>query len=376
MNELAVQPKPEDWKVSIQKSGLDEQKRVTLTETFSPFFAEIDKYREIAFEISVTDVSQIEKMKQARELRLKLVKVRTGIESKRKELKEQSLRESKMIDSVAKVGQLALEDTEAYLEKQEKFAENLEKQRLDLLQTNRSTMLQEIGLDPTLYDLRKMTEEGFKNLYEGTKLRAQQEKERLQREEEERIAAEKKRLEDEQRIREENERLKAEKELKEKELQAQREKQQRLLEELQEKAAAEKKSLEAKAEKARKEQEAKLRKEREERERIEAEAKRKQAEQEAENKRLQDEIKAKEKADQDAKDKAEREEKDRIKAQQEADAKAKRAPDKDKLLAFAKTIESLPFPEVKSMEALAVVEDIKQLIKKLTTFINQKAEGI
>lgn len=376
MDEIVVQTKPSDWVTSIEKSGLDEQKRTTLVATFTPFFSEIDKHRDDAYKIVVTDATQLKEMKEARELRLKLVKVRTGIESKRKELKEQSLRESNMVDAVAKVGKLALEETESYLEKQEKYAEIQEKIRIDALVTERSKKLTDIGLDPTLYRLGDMKPEVFENLYNGEIQRQQAERERLAKEEADRVAAEAKRIEDERKLKEENERLKKEREEQQRIQEEERRAAEVKLKEQQEKAAKEKKELEAKAEKARKEQEAKLKKEREERERIEAEAKKKQAEQAAELKRLEDEKQAKEKAEKESKEKAERDEKLRLKTIADAEKKAKLAPDKDKLLGFANTIETLALPELTSLESIAILEDVKQLLNKVSKFIKDKSKEL
>ena len=71
--------------------GLEEETSKKIIEKFQPFLAQINEWKEKAKELVVTDESQVEEMKQAREGRLMLVKVRTNADKIRKELKADSL---------------------------------------------------------------------------------------------------------------------------------------------------------------------------------------------------------------------------------------------------------------------------------------------
>lgn len=55
---------------------------------------------------------------------------------------------------------------------------------------------------------------------------------------------------------------------------------------------------------------------------------------------------------------------------------ARLAPDKDKLISLSNTIQSIELPELSSNEAKKVLEDVKILINKLSTFIKEKSANI
>lgn len=55
---------------------------------------------------------------------------------------------------------------------------------------------------------------------------------------------------------------------------------------------------------------------------------------------------------------------------------ARLAPDKDKLINLSNTIQSIELPELSSNEAKKVLEDVKILINKLSTFIKEKSANI
>lgn len=204
--------------IIVEQSGLEQTKAQVLLDNFSNYFQIASEWEKKAKMIKVVNESQTDDMKLARVGRLALREKRITLEKKRKELKEQSLREGKAIDGIANTLKAVIVPIEEYLEKQEKFVE---------IKTA--------------------------NKQEAERLEAEK------KEEEERIAKEKADVEERERIRIENEKLKKEAEERERVLQEER----------------------TKAEAERKKQEEKLRKEIEEadRKRKEAEMKAK-AEQE------------------------------------------------------------------------------------------------
>jgi len=190
--------------------------------------AQIPKWEDAASAIEVTSEEQREDMAMARELRLKIRNTRTTVESTRKELKEDALRESKAIDGLGGAIRKRLEAVEGYLKEQEEYA-------------------------------KRQAEERERNRRE--------EADRLLREKEEREAQEREaaRRAEEKRMREENAKLRKEAEEREAAIEAERQ----LHAEAQARKDAERNAAE---EKARKEREAEARKIAEERERERREA--------------------------------------------------------------------------------------------------------
>lgn len=220
----------------IEKSGLDKSKAQVLLENFQDYFELAAEWEKKSKSLVVTKDDQLAEMKMAREGRLFLRQKRLAIENTRKELKEQSLREGKAIDGIANVLKAVIVPIEDFLDKQEHFIENREKEAAEARRV---------------------------------------EAEKLLREKEEREAAE--RAAEEARVRAENERLKQEAAEREKEAAADRAEAERKIQE-------ERRASEAKlqAERAEAERKAAAERARVEKER---EAERKIAEQKAEAER-------------------------------------------------------------------------------------------
>ena len=127
--------------------------------------------------------------------------------------------------------------------------------------------------------------------------------------------------------------------------------------------------------KAEEERIAKEKAEAEERERVRIENERLKAEVEAKEKQLAEE-RAKAEAERKAKRDAEAKEAAELKAKQDAEKKAKAAPDKTKLNDFAKMLDELALPELKSEEANKILTDAKTLLAKVSAFIREKSSII
>lgn len=108
--------------------------------------------------IVVTDASQVDLMKQARKLRLRLQSARLVIEEQRKEHKEPHLRKVQAIDGTAKILKDMLAAEEAYLKEQETFVERAEAKRLDEIEADRIKQL-----DPYI-EGSGLTHAGFGNI--------------------------------------------------------------------------------------------------------------------------------------------------------------------------------------------------------------------
>lgn len=118
------------WKEQIRTSGLEPTKAQIILEQFTGYFAMAAEWEAKAKAIVITDVNQRADMEIARIGRLFLKEKRLTIEKTRKSLKEQSLREGKAIDGIAQVLKSLIEPIESYLEKQERFAEYREAERV------------------------------------------------------------------------------------------------------------------------------------------------------------------------------------------------------------------------------------------------------
>lgn len=107
----------------IEKSGLQGNKAEDLIIDFQNYVDIAAEWKAKADTIVVTDCSQKKEMELAREGRLILKEKRIAIEKRRKELKEDALREGQAIDGIAKFLKGLIEPIELYLEEQEKFVE-------------------------------------------------------------------------------------------------------------------------------------------------------------------------------------------------------------------------------------------------------------
>jgi type IV secretory pathway VirB10-like protein len=312
-----------------QNAGLAPTGVENLLNKFAAYFNEAKKLSEGAKEIVVTDESQTDLMLKARETRLTLKSLRTHVETVRVELKEQSLREGRAIDGVSNLIKALIVPVEEHLEKQEKYAEIKELERVQKKYEERIELLSPFVDDISLYAIKDMSDVVFDNLLAGCKASFQAKKDAEAKVEADRIAKEKAKEEEDKKIREENEKLKRDAE------------------------AQEKESARIAAE-----QEAKLKKEREARE----------------------EAEAKLKAEKEAKDKKEADDKAAEEAKKAADEEAKRkallAPDKEKLIELAGTIDKITLPAVSSKEAGDVVNEVQTKLSELSNYLREKSKTL
>ena len=154
-----------DLVVVVEQSNLPKPKVDALMAAFAPAFDEARALAKQANDIVVKDENDTTSMLAAREVRLKLQRIRTKIvEPTRKELKEQSLREGRAIDGAANILKALIVPLEEKLEKMEKFAENLAQQRLQEKYQNRVAQLQQYVTDTSLYKLLEMSDAAFTTL--------------------------------------------------------------------------------------------------------------------------------------------------------------------------------------------------------------------
>lgn len=365
MNELV--------KVDPKEFGLEESSVATIEQAFLPKIAERDGYAQI-YEQLITKELTKELCAEARELRLKLVKTRTGIADIHKTQKAFFLAAGKFVDAWKNKETAPVEQMEEKLSEIEKYFENIEKERIAKLEAERSEEISKYS-DVVPYGLGSMNDQVYETYLKGcivayeARIKAEQEAEaeRLRLIEVEKENARLKAIEDE-RIRLENEKLKAEAEAREKEIEAERKRQADLL-------AKQKSEAEEKARIEKEKQDAILAKER-----AEAEAKQKAIEEaarierekaEAERKRLEKELAEQRESERKAKEEADQKEAERIAAEQ----KAAKAPDKEKLVKMVDSI-SISVPKLSDATSIAVSNVINAKFESFKIWAKSQIESI
>jgi len=165
-----------------------------IKEKFQDFTQAIEEWSKKANAIVVTDENQKELMAEAREGRLLLKAKRIEVEKTRKSLKDQSLSEGRLIDSVAKYLTGLIEPAEKHLELQEKFIEIQEQNKRIQLKSDRTVLLEPYRdvIDPNSIQLDLITEEAFTTILNGAKFAQENKKTEALRIEKERLEKEKK----------------------------------------------------------------------------------------------------------------------------------------------------------------------------------------
>lgn len=336
---------PQEFSPVLSKNQMNPITAKNLLSAFQPFLQTAKKWQSAVDAIVVTDISQTKEMEMARTARLELKHTRVALEKKKKELKENILRDGRIIDGFFNVCNAIITPLEESFREKEEFAERFEAKRILELKLTREKELSAFGVDVAGYNLETLPEASYLQLLEMSKASFEKKKaEEAERIEKERVAAENARLE-QIRIREEN--LRLQKEAAEREAKNRKEREALEKKVQAEKAAAAKKAQiekDALEEKARKERlilETRLKKEREEKEKVERELREKQ----------------------------EAEEKAKRLAEEEALRKAA-APDREKLKEFAKTIRSLQIPTLFSPNAKKVQKLIKEQNEKYADWID------
>ena len=293
--------------------GIEESKAKQLEAVFIPM---VEKFKELENQYNeVLENKEITKdvCYDAKTVRNKYVKVRTGTDAVHKVAKEKLLIESRAVDGLRNIVKYAAIDHENSLLEVEKHFERIESEKQEKLREERNTILEKYDINPGVGDPALMSEDVWRHYINSVELDHKAKIEAEKKAEAERIAKEKAEIEEQKRIKAENEKLKKEAELKiiadekaEKERQrsakVEQDKRDKIERERLVKAEVERKEREIKETKEREEYEAKLKKEREEKERIqkelevkaEAERKIKEAEQ-LELIRIRQEKEAKEK---------------------------------------------------------------------------------
>ena len=196
---------------AITEFGVEQKTALMLNESFNPFIEKAQEWTDIAMSLVVTSEDQTREMKMARQARLALKDIRLAADKKRKELKEDSLRYGKAVQGVYNIIEGFITPLEEHLEKQEKFAEILEAERMAKLQLEREAEIMPYAEFVAMNtNLSGMPEDEYIKLLQYGKTRMKERNDEIARIEREKIEAEEKRQQEIERMRLENERIKAE----------------------------------------------------------------------------------------------------------------------------------------------------------------------
>jgi hypothetical protein len=332
----------------LSDAGLDQNSNAAILEKFAAFDAQASEWMAKAKTLVVTGADQKDEIKQAREARLALRKIRTEADKTRKELKAESLRYGKAVQGVYNFLEYKIKPIEDHLQSQEDFAKIAEQKRVDALRAERELLVNDlrefVGYGD---DFGAMSQPSFDAVLASAK---QQRADQIKHNEEAKAAHEAEVLrqaEDQRKMRAENERLRSEAQAREAALKVERDL-----------VAAEQKAA---ADAARIEREAAAAKARAEREAAEI-ARRKIANELAAAKRAQ--------AEQDAKVAA------LAKAKAEQERKANAAPDKAKLRAFLAGLSCGGDPSLNSVDATEILNDFRNDLAAIVSTAISRVEAL
>jgi len=155
--------------VIVNQNGLSKARAEIILEKFKDYCDIAAGWEVKANSIKVTDASQTGAMAMAREGRLELRAKRIAIEKTRKELKEDSWRESKAIDGIANVLKALIVPIEDFLNQQEHFVEIEQKKKEDAHRAEVERRMEE----ERLAEERKAERERKKMAKENERLKAE-----------------------------------------------------------------------------------------------------------------------------------------------------------------------------------------------------------
>ena len=150
---MAEQKQSKELELIIKEQNVPAENAKALLAAFGAPFIEAGDILRTYKDIKVTGEDQLEEMQKARDARLTLKRIRTGVEAKRKELKEEALKTGKVIDGVARYIKENIQPAEEYLELQEKYAELKAAEAAAKVREARIAKLHEYNADPAAYNL-------------------------------------------------------------------------------------------------------------------------------------------------------------------------------------------------------------------------------
>lgn len=211
--------KKNELTIVVEQSGIEKSKGELISNTLSTFFSKANEWNDTIEALTINDVTEVGKMKMAREGRLTLKNMRLEakklVDNRRGEVKAKMadyVLEDKLWLKGYQMVEATFKNLETKLEEKEKYAEIKEMERLHELEKERINLLMPFNEFCSIenMDLKTMSEEEFTGQLEKAKRLFDLDAAEKNRIEEGRIAKEKAEAEERERIRLENERLKKE----------------------------------------------------------------------------------------------------------------------------------------------------------------------
>lgn len=158
---MTEQIKPNQLQVILKEQHVPKAQADALIEAFGGPFNEVGEILAEYQTIKVTDITDTEGMTKARTQRLALKKARTTVENKRKELKENIVKQGRAIDSVARFVKEVIAPAEEYLQLQEDFAKLAAKAKHEAMLADRRDQLGMRSVAADRYNYEGMSNDEF-----------------------------------------------------------------------------------------------------------------------------------------------------------------------------------------------------------------------
>ena len=172
-------------KLNPEEFGLQKAEATTIEKAFEPKIIERETLAGIYEELIKSELTP-ELCDEARSLRLKLVKVRTGIADIHRTQKAFFLAAGRFVDAWKNKETEPVTQMEEKLTEIEKHYENLEKERKAKLRTERLAELEKYETDATFVSVEDMNDQVWSSYLDGVKYQYEKRKEAERKEEEER----------------------------------------------------------------------------------------------------------------------------------------------------------------------------------------------
>lgn len=177
-------------KINAADYGLEETKAKQISEMFKPMLDTMESFEDEFNEVQKLEINE-ETCKIAKELRLRYVKVRTGTAKIHTELKAFYLQGGRFVDGWKNAQLMASQGIEDKLSAIEKHYENIEKERVAILQEERELELAKYQPEYVTPGLGEMPKDVYDNFISGVKLNFEAKEKAAKEIEEARIKAEK-----------------------------------------------------------------------------------------------------------------------------------------------------------------------------------------
>ena len=177
IEETQTEPQVALVKIDPKEFGLDEKQSLTIEQAFAPKVAEREGLR-IMYEQILTKELSAETSAEAREIRLKLVPVGTGLKKIHTTQKAVALSFGKYCDALYNAELAPVEQMKEKLFEIEKWAEIQEEKRVAKLQEIRIIILKQFEVDGSLMLVGSMTDDIWTYYLSGVKMNYEAKKQR------------------------------------------------------------------------------------------------------------------------------------------------------------------------------------------------------